>query len=319
MSSAMQELAAARKKHNQFKMKCIVPNEQGVLCGKKPIRSHSIQHNGILSRLEENGIVYCLGETTKGEEIFEYDLKDQGITKEASVFECLCKEHDDSLFADIEKRAFNKEPKQCFQFALKALLHSYWTKCNDAGITNKYKEDVQIARQIAEDRKAYTEEINCFWEILRTEKYQNILTYIVPISFEINSAVSTSINVCRKFDGSLFGEENNNYPLLHFSVFPMEGKSFVLISTLKENEPYFKAFTQQFTMFSEEMVLKHFNILLPLLAENIMISPRIVNAMTPKDRKQLLTIFRVETMGFYYKVGFSVTKWCEQVTYNLWN
>ena len=66
MSSSMQELAAARKKHNQFKMKCIVSDEHGVLCGKNPIESHSIQHNGILSRLAEEGIVYCLGETTKG-------------------------------------------------------------------------------------------------------------------------------------------------------------------------------------------------------------------------------------------------------------
>lgn len=140
MSFAIQELAAARKKYNQFKMKCIVPDKQGDLCNKNPIRSHSIQHNGILSRLAEDGIVYCLGETTKGEEIFEYDLKDKGISQEASIFKCLCKEHDDILFADIEKRAFNKEPKQCFQYALKALLHSYWSKCNDVGITDKYRQ-----------------------------------------------------------------------------------------------------------------------------------------------------------------------------------
>lgn len=154
MSTAMQELAAARKRHNQFKMKCIVPDEQGVSCSKNPIKSHAIQHNGILSRLAEDGFVYCLSETTKGEEIFEYDLKDRGITQEASVFKCLCKEHDDNLFADIEKRAFCKEPKQCFQYALKALIHSYWSKCNDAAITEKYKQDIQIAQQIAKDQNS---------------------------------------------------------------------------------------------------------------------------------------------------------------------
>lgn len=79
MSSPMRELAAARKKHNQFKMKCLVPDEHGISCGKSPIKSHSIQHNGILSLLAEDGIIYCLGETTKGEKIFEYDLKDRGI------------------------------------------------------------------------------------------------------------------------------------------------------------------------------------------------------------------------------------------------
>lgn len=319
MSTAMQELASARKKHNQFKMKCIVPDEQGVLCGKKPIRSHSIQHNGILSRLAENGIVYCLSETTKGDEIFEYDLKNQGITRQASVFECLCKEHDDMLFSDIEKRSFVEEPKQCFLFALKALLHSYWSKCNDAGITDKFKQDVQIARQIEEDKKAYSKELDRFWEIMKTGRYHELLCRIIPINFEINSAVSTSINVCRKFDGTLFGEENKDYPLLHISAFPMEGKSYVLISALKENERYFKAFTQQFVMFSPLGILKRLNILLPLLAENIMISPRVVNKMTPTAKKQLIMIFRVETMGFYYRIGFDINRWSDQVLFNIWN
>lgn len=318
MSSGMQALAAARKKHNQFKMKCIVPNKQGVLCGKDPIKSHSVQHNGILSRLAENGTVYCLGETTKGEEIFEYDLKDKGITQEASVFKCLCKEHDDALFADIEKREFCKEPKQCFQFALKALLHSYWTKCNDSGITSKYTEDVQIARQIAADQKAYGEEVARFWAIYHSGCYDELLTHIITIDREVESAVSTSINMCRKLDGSLFGNENDNYPLLHISVFPTTGKSYLLISALKENEIYFKTFMQQFTMFSVNTILKIFNIIFPLLAENIMISPRVVNKMTEQDKKQLLMIFRVEAMSFYYQGGIDINRWANQVSYNIW-
>lgn len=318
MSSAMQELSVARKKHNQFKMKCLVPNEQWCLCGKKPIRSHSIQHNGILSRLAENGIVYCLGETTKGEEIFEYDLKDKGITQEASIFKCLCKEHDDVLFADIEKRPFCKEPKQCFQYALKALLHSYWSKCNDAGITDKYKQKVQIAQQIAEDQKAYRDELKRFWQIYHAECYQELLCKIITINRQVNSAVSTSINVCRKLDGTFFGEENDGYPFLHISVFPTEERSYLLISALKENESYFNAFVQQFTMLSEEAILKRFNIILPLLADNIMISPRVVKKMTEQEKKQLLMIFRIETMSFYYQNGIDINSWSNQVTYNIW-
>ncbi len=318
MSTAMQELAAARKKHNQFKIKCIVPDEQGILCGKKPIRSHSIQHNGILSRLAENGVVYCLSETTKGDEIFEYDLKNQGITRQASVFECLCKEHDDILFADIEKRPFAEESKQCFLFALKALLHSYWSKCNDAGITYKFKQDVQIARQIEEDKKAYSNELNRFWEILHTEQYSDLLCRIIVVNREIEAAVSTSINVCRRFDGKLFGEENKNYPLLHISAFPADGKSYLLISALKENEAYFRAFTSQITLLTVETILKRFNILLPLLAENIMISPRVVNKMQVEDKNQLLMIFRIETMSFYFQHGIDLNRWSEQVSYNIW-
>lgn len=318
MSHAMQELAKARKSHNRFKMKCLVPNEKGVLCGKNPIRSHSIQHNGILSYLAENGIVYCLGETTNGEEIFEYDLKDKGIAKEASVFKCICKEHDESLFADIEKRPFCKEPKQCFQYALKALLYSYWSKCNDIGIADKYRKKVQIAQQIVEDQKAYGEELNRFWQIYHSGQYQELLSQIITINRAINSAVSASVNICRKLDGSFFGKENDNYPLLHISIFPTQEKSYLLISALKENELYFKAFMQQFMMLSEEAILKRFNIILPLLAENIMISPRVVNKMTEQEKRQLLMIFRVETMSFYYQKGIDINCWANEVSYNLW-
>lgn len=318
MSSGMQELASARKKFNKYKMNCIVPNEHGVLCGKKPIKSHSIQHNGILSQLAEDGIVYCLGENTKGETIFEYNLKSKGISQEASIFRCICKEHDDILFADIEKREFQKEPKQCFQYALKALLHTYWIKCNVVGITDKYTNVLQMAQQLAEDQKAYKEELDDFWRIYHSERYQDLLCQVITIHRELGSTVSTSVNMCRKLDGALFGIENENYPLLHISVIPGKEKSFLLISALKKNEAYFNAFMQQFTNLSVGKILKLFNIILPLLAENIILSPRIVKKMTVRNKIDLLAIFRIETLSIYYKNGIDINRYADQVSYNIW-
>lgn len=315
---SMKELATARNIHNKFKMKCIVPNEENAMCAKNPIKSHSIQHNGILSRLSVDGIVYCLGETTKGDEIFKYDLKSKGINQEASIFKCLCKEHDDLLFADIEKKAFCEQPKQCFQFALKALLHSYWTECNDAAIVNKFKQKSQISQRITEDQKAYSDELNHFWKIYHTEQYHELLNYIITIDREVNSAVSTSINVYRKFDGSLFGNENDDNPLLHISIFPSENKSYILISALKKDESYFRAFTQQFAMLSVKAILNLLNITIPLLAQNIMISPRIIDNMTTKEKKELLAIYQIETLHFYYQQGINIDNWSKQISYNLW-
>lgn len=156
------------------------------------------------------------------------------------------------------------------------------------------------------------------WEIHQAEQYQELLCQMITINREVSSAVSTSINMCRKLDGSLFGEENDNYPLLHISVFPVKEQSFLLISALKKNQLYFKAFMQQFMMLPEEAILKKFNIIFQLLAENIMISPRTVNKMTAQEKRELLTIFRVETMSLYYQRGININSWANQVSYNIW-
>lgn len=49
-----------------------------------------------------------------------------------------------------------------------------------------------------------------------------------------------------------------------------------------------------------------------------MISPRIVNKMTAQEKKQLLMIFRIETMSFYYQIGIDINRWANEVSYNIW-
>lgn len=318
MTTGMQELAKARNNHNKFKMKCIFPNEKGEICNSNPIKSHAIQHNGILSKIAENGEVYCFGETTKGEETFDFDLKKRGITGEASVFKCLCDKHDDLLFSDIEKKEFTSENKQYFLYALKALLLSYWTKCNDANGTDQYKESVQIAQIIEQDKILYERELNAFWNIYHKGKYEELLTKEYVIHREVLSVVSASVNICRKLDGSLFGEENSTYPLLHITVFPAKEKSYLLISSLKSNEEYFNAVIEQFESLTVEAIFKKFNILLPLVTDCIMISPKIINKMTEVERNQLLLVFNPLTLGFFYQYGININSWSKEVSFNLW-
>lgn len=74
----------------------------------------------------------------------------------------------------------------------------------------------------------------------------------------------------------------------------------------------------QFIMLTDEAILKKFNIMIPLLTENIMISPSVINKMTEQEKKQLLTIFRLETLSLYDQRGISVNCWAEQVSYNIW-
>lgn len=312
----MEHLAKARKRHNKFRMSCIVPDCNGDLCGKIAIGSHGIQHNGILSLIADNGKVCFLSEATKDDEVFDYDIKVAGINSQASIFKCLCKEHDDQLFADIEKRPYEKEPKQNFQFALKALLYSFWEKCNDGKTAELYLKNNPIASTVIEDRVAYGKELDRFWNIMKSQSYDDLLTWVIEIPSIINCAASASINVERKLNGEFFGEENRENPLIHISLFPTDmDKSYILLSSLKENQSYFNAFCTQFTMLSLNAIMKRFNILLPLFTDHIMISPHVIQNMSAQQKEELLLVFRVETMGLYHKFGININAWSEQVSY----
>lgn len=316
MPTPMQNLAFVRKQHNRFSMPCIVPDMNGEKCGKPPINSHSIQHNGILSLLEKNGEVYVLGEATKDDDAFITDLKKIGITKKASIFKCLCKDHDKQLFQSIEDQEFNKNPEQLFQYALKSVIHSYWSKCN-AIHTSHIHEWTAFDEVTKQDKEALEIELTEFWRIRQNKSFDDMLNWTVQIPYTIAIAASASVNVLRKLDGRLWGEVNKDYPYLHLTVFPSNACSYLLISSLKRNESYYKAFTDQFVMLSLNSVLKVFNVLIPLLVENMYISPRLIESMNDREKDALITVFRMETLSLYNTQGISISKWAEQIPYNL--
>lgn len=89
----------------------------------------------------------------------------------------------------------------------------------------------------------------------------------------------------------------------------------MLISSLKKNAFYFKACIQQFIKFSVDDVLKRFNIILPLLTENIFINPRVVDNMTPTAKKELLAIFNIEGLYLYDNKGININEWSNQISH----
>lgn len=312
----MQETANIRRSLKNFSAKCVVKDVNGVRCDNKSINSHSVQHNGILSNLAEKGHLYFIGNDI-GEERFDYEFKRIGINK-ASTFRCLCAEHDKKLFIDIEDRSFNGESKQYFQFALKALLKGYYSKLISVYSIPDSLKKVQEEVQLRNDMNAFEEELSLFWEIYNCNKYEDILNWKVTIPRKISFAASFAVNVLRKFDGTLFGKENSEYPLLCVSVFPQnDSRSLLIVSTHIRNREYFNSFISQFNLFSTDAILRRFNILIPLLSEDIYFAPSLVEHLLEEEVEDIKCVFSMLTLSLYNTVGFDIDKLSQIVKYDL--
>ncbi len=95
--------------------RCLHPNAGLSTCTGKIIKAHTIQRNGGLSKIARNGHVYS---ALKHGRMFEESKSkpDSGPNmigiREASTFTGFCAQHDNELFAQIEKRPFDGSPIQ---------------------------------------------------------------------------------------------------------------------------------------------------------------------------------------------------------------
>ena len=91
------------------------------------IKSHTLQNNGVISQLAEDNQV-CMPRTSR-HSTYPMDKK-RGIELDmvgknvATTFKGFCKEHDDKLFADIEKYKWRPDDKSTFLF-------TYRTVCSE--------------------------------------------------------------------------------------------------------------------------------------------------------------------------------------------
>lgn len=112
---------------------CLYPDK--TQC-KLPIKkAHALQNNRILSRIQENGHVVMMNPLEKplcikaGEENLELNLFSLLGVNKATRYPCFCTEHDDKVFAPIEKGSVEFECgnlEQEFLYAYKAFIFEYY-------------------------------------------------------------------------------------------------------------------------------------------------------------------------------------------------
>lgn len=108
---------------------CLHPDASKADCGAKIIKAHTVQRNGGLADIAENGHVVSF---KRG---FEDIYKNQGKivpreigVRHASTFMGFCSTHDDALFAPVEKAAINIDGESAFLLSYRAVCYEYFQK-----------------------------------------------------------------------------------------------------------------------------------------------------------------------------------------------
>ena len=270
-------------------------------CSVKPkgiIKAHALQENRILNKFAVNGMVK-MQDFTKDPEILEikknrpevfYFLTDVPISS-ATTATCYCKTHDDLLFAKIEKQQYDLQSldnEQLFLFAYKAFSFELYTQMAAEKFNCLMFENVP---QTAKNPLVVHEYRNCkeklkdlqlyktyFDNALKSKDFNGLETIVFEIPYEIQFANYMTISPPFDIEGkkvSAIDRKTKRLKFMFFTSFPIEGKSYILMSALKDDMKYFSDYFQKMRTAPLSLVQYYINILIPLYSQNLIISPNL--------------------------------------------
>lgn len=222
---------------------CMYPNCKST----KPIKSHALQNNGIISKLSENG--HVLMPVSQRDILFPD--KDKNLyhklnlvgKNQATVFYGFCKKHDTDLFYPIENQELVFNDDTNFLFAYRSL-------CAQLRNKEEYVKRINILSSYDETVKYITSNdpyyMGCKYAIEDLKRAKRIMdSYIInkknnPVNTiiwhlgKIKFASEGMIQPYADFKGNIVGNDldKKNYPLF-VTIFPYCDESIALISWLK--------------------------------------------------------------------------------------
>jgi hypothetical protein len=128
------------------------------------------------------------------------------------------------------------------------------------------------------------------------ERNYNILNHSIwEIPFEIEFAVTTASGLHYDIKGSMINNfmSPDRVKNVFINIFPSTNKSFCIFSWLKGDDVNYKEFGKQFTSLKDDDKKKYLNNLLPLITENIVISPRLWDKWDPSKQQEFNALFNL--------------------------
>ncbi|ENY8712391.1 SEC-C domain-containing protein [Clostridioides difficile] len=281
---------------------CLYPE-----CKTKAIGAHAIQENGILSKLAIDKYVWKqnkkenpeLLEAMKNEKE-PFCFLSKVLIKNATVQTCFCEKHDNKLFEDIEKsdRIFSPNNlKQLFLFTYRTFSFEYYTEImSNKFYTNMFKDIPQLTKEASivfnyRESLNKKEEMNYyksnFDEIIINERYSELATLVIEFPYEFKFANYMSIAPNFDLMGNKLRVYDNKSKMMRrifVTSFSKDEKSYILISVLKKDFKIYEKYLKSFEQVSQEVIKYYFNAVIPLMSENLIISPELWDEWDDKGK-----------------------------------
>lgn len=217
--------------------------------------AHSLQNNGILSRIAEDGHVMSYA--------FEKsEIEGARLGKNlASIFWGFCNNHD-SIFYPIETNPYNNTDEQNFLFAYRAFVVSSHKKMEVSTWIN-YDEQSEI--DIRENKKIFDNAI-------LNKNYSAIKTEVIELDLFYPIAVSSSFYLDYDFNGNEIAHSDHRMEDIYITLFPTaNNKTLFLLSYFEQDSQLYENLVTQ--LKERNNFKSDISILIAAHAENVYFNP----------------------------------------------
>ncbi|WP_051959916.1 hypothetical protein [Sphingobacterium sp. ML3W] len=235
--------------------------------------AHSIQNNGVLSKIAKDGHV-----TTFSREEVGFKGKDVG-KKLASIFWGFCNHHD-AMFRPIEIINYTGTSEQNFLYAYRAFVI----------ICHKKIEASHFHNFGSQSENDIIENKNIFDRAILDKDYDAIITHVIELPLFYPIAVSSGFYLDFDFEGNSILHSENRMENIYITVFPDNGKTYCLLSYLKEDENLYQELASQ--LQSRNNFKSDLTVLLAAHVENIYFEPIYFETFIACQAESILKVFQ---------------------------
>jgi hypothetical protein len=242
--------------------------------------AHSLQNNGVLSNIAENGHVMSYT-FDKG----DFDSKELG-KNHASIFWGFCNTHD-AIFRPIEVTDYTKTDEQNFLYAYRGFVVSSHKKVEVSSWMN-YGE--QSDNDIKENKKIFDNAIlaNDF-SVIETEIFE------LPLFYPI--AASSSFYLDFDFEGNEIPHSEERMEDIFVTLFPSGvNKTYFLLSYFKQDRHLYKNLGDQ--LRKRDNLKSDISMLIAAHVENVYFNPVYYKTFIEKHEDDLMNISHEAQMDY---------------------
>lgn len=273
--------------------RCLYPN-----CKNKDIvKSHTLQKKGVVSQLTVNGQV-CMPRISR-DSTYPFDKK-MGIKlrevgqNEATTFTGFCKEHDDKIFAPIEKLEWIPDEQSEFLFTYRTICSELQTKQE---LIKRMNYVISQEFRTTDDLTKYKQNDYTLWQLavtdllrvkkqcdyyLESKRKESPISGIILNMPKANFAISGYYMPYYDFKQNLINEKygKTNYPMF-VNIIPYKDRTIVFLTAYKEDyKKYYEDYLNVIKNLPEEIKEIFLTNISIKSSDNLIINPKSAQKLT---------------------------------------